>query len=139
MSTSESLELVPDEISTIDWYDGVVRGVVEAGGRFYLFIMAAWNPNSRRRAYVVVNLDPATAAEMKQMLGDEADNDRWSRVDELYNQYLRNYKGPAYLSSEGPISSKNPVTITAITTANLDRFIDYDIENAILDRDLWFS
>jgi hypothetical protein len=71
--------LIPDEITVIDWYDGVIRGIATSQDHCWLFVLAAWNPNSRRRAYVIVNLDRATADQMiklwKLAREDESDDD----------------------------------------------------------------
>ena len=145
MSTSESIKLVPNEISIIDWYDGVMRGVAESEGKYYLFIMVAFDPDKRRRAYVVINLDPVTAREIKQLCwkpGDQADEDeeKWRRLEEIYDEYLTHYKGPVYFSTEKP-SKEQSIVITAIAFDRLDELSEFDIEKTI-DAEahkLWFS
>jgi hypothetical protein len=144
MSPSEPIDFVPDEISILDWYDGVIRGIARSQGEDYLFIMAAWDLVSGRKAYVMVNLDPAIAIEMKQLcqwkLGDDPDEEKWNRFDQIYDQYLTNYEGSAYLLSEAPIVSKT-LTITATTADHLDELRDYDIEKTmdLNAHKLWFG
>lgn len=146
MSTAESIELVPNEISIIDYYDGAMRGVVESDGKYYLFIMVAFDPAKRRRAYVVINLDPVTAREIKQLcwkpgdLPTEDDEEKWHRLEEIYDEYLTNYKGPVYFSTEEP-SKEQSVAITAIAFDHLDQLRKFDIEKTIdaEAQELWFS
>ena len=143
MSTSDSIEFVPNEISVLDWYDGVIRGIAESEGKDYLFIMAAWDWASRRKAFVMINLDPATSSEMKRLcawkVGEEADEERWDRFEQLYNQYLADYDGPAYLLSQEPVVA-NILPMTAIPTDHLDELREYDIENTmdLKAKKLWF-
>lgn len=145
MSTSESIKLVPNEISIIDYYDGMMRGVVESEGKYYLIIMVAFDPDKRRRAYVVINLDPVTATEIKQLCwkpGDPPDEDgeKDRRLEQIYDKYLSAYKGPVYFSTERP-SKEQSVVITAIAFDRLDELREFDIEKTIdaEAQKLWFS
>ena len=134
MSTSEPIELVPDEISILEWYDGAIRGIAESQGKYYLFTLAAWDPNSGRKDYVLINIDPETSAEMKQLcnwkLGVQPDEEKWSRFDQLYDRYLTHYQGPIYRLTEEPVVNKS-FAMTAITRDHLNQLRNYDIEKAI--------
>jgi hypothetical protein len=144
MTTLEPVEFVPDEISILEWYDGVIRGIAESQAKSYLFTLAAWDMASGRKAYVLINLDPATAADMKLLckwtLGDPPDEEKWHRFSQTYDQYLRNYKGPAYLSNEQPAATRR-ITITSITTDHLHELLDYDLEKTmdLRAQSLWFG
>ena len=144
MSASEPNYFVPEEISILEWYDGVIRGIARSQGNDYLFVRAAWDLVTERMAYVMVNLDPATGTEMKQLckwtLGDDPDQEKWNRFNQLFDQYLMNYEGTAYLLSEEPDTSKS-FAMTAITVDHLDELSDYDIEKAIDSKaqELWFG
>src|SRR6185436_12006313 len=106
------MDLIPDKIWYIDWYDGVIRGIAKAQDHYYLFTMVAWDPSSRRRAYVILNLDHATADEMialcKLKVEPEPDDEeRYSQLDQIYDRYVMNYQNAAYLSNEEPHVTKS--------------------------------
>ena len=61
MSSSEPMEFLPAQISILEWYDGVVRGIAESPGKSYLFTLAAWGPGSATKAYLLIDVDLATA------------------------------------------------------------------------------
>ena len=144
MSSSEPRELVPDEISILEWYDGVIRGIAESPDKSYLFTLAAWDPDDSRKAYILIDVDLATAAEMKLLckwkLGDQAHEEEWNRFNQIYNKYLSNYKGPAYLSNEEPKATRR-ITLKGITTDHLHELLDYDLEKQIdlKAQTLWFG
>ena len=122
-----------------------MRGVMESEGKHYLFIMVAFDPAKRRRAYVVINFDPVSAAEIKQLCwkaGDPPDEDeqKWRRLEQIYDEYVSNYKGPVYFSTEGPSKTKS-VVITAIAFDHVDELREFDIEKTIdaEAQKLWLS
>jgi len=41
MSNSKQAQLIPDEVTIIDWYDGIIRGIARSQDHYYLFILAA--------------------------------------------------------------------------------------------------
>lgn len=144
LSALERIYFVPDEISILEWYDGVIRGIARSQDKAYLFILAAWDLSNAKKAYVLIDVDIATAAEMKLLcnwkLGDRADEGKWQRFNEIFDEYLRNYNGPVYISNEVPKATR-PIAITRITTDHLHELLDYDLEK-IMDlkaQTLWFG
>ena len=143
MSHSRQVHLVPDEISIIDWYDGAIRGIVKSKDHYFLFLLVAWDPDSQRRAYVVVNLDYATADEMIKLCNAAAEpegEEKWSQLDQLYDQYLANYKDSAYLLNEEPLATKS-FTLTPIPLDNIAELQGFGIEKTLNPKTqtLWFS
>lgn len=135
MSSSGHVSLVPDKIWDIDYYDGVIRGITKAQDHYYLFTMVAWDPNSRRRAYSILNLDHPTADEMIRLreLKPEAESDdeeRWRRIDQIYDRYVMGYQNAAYFSNEEPEATKI-FTMTPIPLDHIAELRGFDIENTI--------
>ena len=145
MSNSGGTDLVADKIWQIDYYDGVIRGIAKAQDHYYLFTLVAWDPDSRRRAYVILNLDHTTADEMIRLceLKPEAESDdeeRWRRVDQIYDHYIMHYQNAAYLSNEEPKVTET-VAMTSIPIDHITELRGFDIENTMDSRaqELWFT
>jgi len=143
MANSGQVHLVPDAISILDWYDGAIRGIAKSQDDYYLFIMVAWDPNSWRRSFVVINLDDATADEMIKLCNAAAEPDgeeNWDRLDQVYDQYLANYAGSAYLLNEQPLATKS-CTLTPIPLDYIAELRGFDIEKTIDPKaqTFWFA
>lgn len=145
MSNSGIVNLIPDNIWSIDWYDGVVRGIARSQDHYYLFTMVAWDPDSRRRTYVILNLDHATSDEMIQLCksnpeADSDDEERWSRLDQIYDRYVMNYQNGAYFSHEEPEAAKS-FAMTPIPREQVGELQGFDIENTMDPKaqEFWFK
>jgi len=145
MSNSGHVSLVPDKIWDIDYYDGIIRGIARSQDHYYLFTMVAWDPNSRRRTYVILHLDHATAEELIQLreLKPEAESDdeeRWGRVDQIYDRYVMDYQNAAYFSNEAPKATKS-FAMTPIPRDQIGELRGFDIENTMDSKaqEFWFN
>ena len=94
---------------------------------------------------MVINLDRAIADEMinlwKLRREDEpADEEKWNRFEELYDQYLSYYQDDAYLLGEEPFVAKNS-TMTRIPPDHIADLRGFDIEKTIdlKAHKLWFD
>jgi len=94
---------------------------------------------------VIVNLDRATAEEMiklwKLAREDKSDDEeKWSRFNQLYDQYLTYYQDVAYLLGEEPLVAKSS-TMTRIAPDHIADLRGFDIEKTIdlKAHKLWFD
>ena len=139
--------LILSALTILDWYDGVVRaiGVDHKKQQQYLIILAAWDINTARRAYVLVELPTDIANEMTGLL-EANSNDMavkqkaWNSFNNIYDKYLCNYKGNLHLTLDKPNAGQQIASIIVDST-NLQRLTDYDIEKTLTETacTFWFN
>src|ERR1044071_6329250 len=145
MSNSGRMDLVPDKIWHLDWYDGVIRGIAKEQDHYYLFTLVAWNPDSRRRTYVILNLDHSTADEMIPLCklraeAEPGDEERYSQLNQIYDRYVMSYQNASYFSQE-KAEATNSFTMTPIPRDHIPELQGFDIENTMDPKahELWFN
>jgi hypothetical protein len=110
--------LILSALTILDWYDGVVRaiGVDHKKQQQYLIILAAWDINTARRAYVLVELPTDIANEMTRLL--EANSNDMAVKQKAWNSF--NKHSIQYLVAAMSISNNAANLITACYDRNLE-------------------
>jgi hypothetical protein len=144
MVSGQTIEFVFDNVHVFDWYDGIARAIGIQQQEFYLIMLAAWDINKSRKAYVLVNLDKAIAKEIEKHTLENDDiktkASRWNTINLALETYLNNYSGIVYLTFEEPQLGE-PLSLQAINSMHLQKLLEYSIEKTLSPEaiDFWFS
>jgi hypothetical protein len=135
------INLLLKEIETLDWYDGLVRAIGIHEQKQYLLILAAWDIKNHRKAYVLLELDSLNANKMRALtlnFSDEKSKEKqWDSFNTTFDEYLCGFKGVVYLIIGEPTQGQN-FSGKVISSSNLSKLINYDIEKVLTDEAVSF-
>ena len=144
MSDTETRNFTFDEISVWDWYDGIVRATGVSLHQPYFIILAAWDMAARRKAYLLSDLPPGLAEDLKSLEVASQDSTTkqvtWDSFTQLFEGYLQARTGTLYLSFDEPEVGR-VISSRLIDTKHLRTLRNYDVEQAISEEacTYWFD
>jgi hypothetical protein len=134
MNQLESKVIVPEEISVVDWYDGLVIGVGQQNA--FLIVLVAWDMEHSRKAYLLLDIEPAVETSIKRSIQNKA----WNEFQETHNFLVTHYTGDIFLVLEEPEVGKS-VSARRVAARDLTALRDHDVENTLTPEylKLWFG
>lgn len=136
MNQLESKVIVPEEISVVAWYDGLVIGVGSYQQNAFLIVLVAWDMEHSRKAYLLLDIEPAVETSIKRSI----QNNNWNEFQETHNFLVTHYKGDIFLVLEEPEVGKS-VSARRVAAHDLTTLRNHDVENTLSSEslELWFG
>ena len=131
MEHLQSTDIVLDEISIIDWYDGLVIATGRQQQKAYLIVLVAWDLERSRKAFLLLDLDGSIEAKIKGCLKI---ND-WEEFKKIFDKVVTSYKGDVFLTFEEPTVGTR-ASLTRTTTNDLTTLRNHDVESALTPESL---
>ncbi|MCJ8337089.1 MAG: hypothetical protein MJK10_01335 [Pseudomonadales bacterium] len=133
-----------DKIKVIDWYDGVVTGLITITDRtgWFFASLLAWNPESQEKIFSIFPLNMECSDRLIEILSDDSDSGVWSSLEHeiitIRTNYLGNVMVIKCLDLGEPVISgfEDDLDVLQIRSQ-----VGRDIEDVILDdrSTAWFD
>lgn len=109
-----------DKIDSIDYYDGMIRGVGYSGQRCFLIVVFEWHIENNSRRYAVLRIDrPLYNAIVSTFESSGLSlSEKWDKWELLFDRGIENHIGEIYSVVREPIVH-TPVSLDEIVDPNL--------------------
>jgi len=137
----EEANLILDNITILEWYDGVVRAIGNIKDERFLIILVAWDMVTSQKLYILVKLNPELADEfVNELADDESKEERWEKFNFEFNDYMKKYNDIVYIVFGEPKETYSFIGKKIVSTY-VKSLVNYEFENTLSDqaKDFWFN
>jgi hypothetical protein len=131
MEHVESTDIVLDEISIIEWYDGIVIATGRQQQNTYLIVLVAWDMEQSRKVFLLLGVERSVETEINRSI----ETNNWEEFKRIFNDVVTHYKGHVFLTFEEPTVGTT-LSLTRSTTNDLASLREHEVENALTPESL---
>src|SRR6266404_2468712 len=96
-----------EEVHYLEWHDGLVRGILDTPNGPSLVALVAWDPDTRRRAYILLGLNSDDSERLKQFAGLASGDAgklhaRWAAMQAEFERVLQRCKSSFAMTRTEP-------------------------------------
>jgi hypothetical protein len=130
------------EIETLDWYDGIVRGIGADEQGYFFIILVAWKIPESEKLYAVLGINQDTEKSIRISFDPNRSKEvNWKVFNRAFDEMIKNHEDPVFLV-QGDLLAGNLYKAKMLDESNsLDRIVPYDIHRVFQSDSIafWFS
>lgn len=124
-----------DRVISIDYYDGVVRGIGESRTGWFLIVLSYFEPNANQKKFALLPIESRAARQILDLLDNDqlVEDSRWRGLCEKMDELILGFDGDYFEYHSLPAENVEIKIHPGSDLSELKKLVPYDIEKVIDD------